>query len=161
MTLRSETFEIVDADEVDPILALMGECAANGRGWINVQARIAADAAPPNRSALTRYFRRNSPDAALATWMPSTPDGSDGRQSLGVQHALGARISPLLTEWGIPPAEAWRRLQDSPRHGLLLSVPTDEAHGPILRWMLQVTVAATTRRTDGTWQVTWFPGRAA
>lgn len=160
MTLRPETVELDDPDDLGGLIETMRSFTDRGHGWINVRPDVAADAAPVTGTALSRFFRRNSPDVALGTWMAPSPDSPDAPQLLGLQHGLGARIAPLLDSWGVPLAPTWRRTQDSPRRGLLVSVPAEESHETVLRWLLTVTTSATRRKTAGTWTVSIFEGRA-
>lgn len=159
MALKPEIIVIDSPDQLGPVLDAMATFAERGRGWINIQPEISPDAAPPTRSALTQYFRRNSPDASLGTWMPGTDDTNDARQQIGLQHALGERITPHLTEWNLELGPDWRRSQDSPRRGLLVSVPSDEPHDVVLRWLLDVTLLTTRPATTGRWQASLYAGR--
>ncbi len=159
MALHPQIIELDDRDRIEPVLDAMATFTRAGRGWVNLQPEIAPDAVPPARSALTQYFRRNSPEAALGTWMPPPTDSPDAPQNLGVQHALGARLSPLLEDWHLALAAGWRRSQDSPRRGLLVTVPSDEPHASVLRWLLDVTLLATVPETTGRWQVSLYTGR--
>lgn len=159
MALHPEIIELEDREHLDPVLEAMQSFTRQGKGWVNIQPEVSPDAVPATRSALTQYFRRNSPEASLGTWMPPPTDTPDGPQHLGVQHALGARISPLLAEWHLELAEGWRRAQDSPRRGLLVTVPSDEPHETILRWLLDVTLLATVTETTGRWHVSLYVGR--
>jgi hypothetical protein len=158
MALRPEIIVIDDPDHVADVLDAMAGFARRGQGWVNVQPEVAPDALPPARSALTQYFRRNSPEAALGTWM-SAPAGA-AEATLGVQHALGARIGPHLGDWQLALHDGWRRTQDSPRRGLLVAVPADEAHARVLRWLLDVTLHATRPETTGRWEASLYAGRS-
>lgn len=159
MALHPDIIELDDRDRIEPVLEAMASFARAGRGWVNIQPEISPDAQPPTRSALTQYFRRNSPEAALGTWMPASADSPGGPQNLGVQHALGVRLGPLLGDWNLTIPEGWRRAQDSPRRGMLVTVPAKEAHGGVLKWLLDVTLLATRPETTGRWQVSLYAGR--
>lgn len=159
MALQPEFISVDDLEAIDDVVDVMASFTQRGRGWINVSADVADDAVRQHRSSLTGFFRRSSPEVALGTWMPSplSPPGSP--QQLGVQHALGTRIAPFLDEWGLPLRPEWRRVQDSPRRGLLVEAPADASPGEVLRWLLGVTRAATVPETLGSWTLSVYRGR--
>ena len=159
MALRPEHLVIDDPEQLDEVLGIMATFTERGRGWINVQPEVPPDAAPAHRSALSQLFRRNSPEAALGTWMPPSTDSPDEPQNLGVQHALGERIAPHLADWNVALGASWQRLQDSPRRGLLVAVPASEPHDVVLRWLLDVVLIATRPETTGRWHVAVYVGR--
>jgi len=158
MALHPEIVIIDDPAHVESVLDAMNGFAERGQGWVNVQPEISPDAVRPTRSGLTQYFRRNSPDAALGTWMAPPAGGAEA--NLGLQHALGERIGPHLDGWNLALREGWRRVQDSPRRGLLVSVPASESLEVVLGWLLDVTSLATRPETTGHWTVSLYPGRS-
>ncbi len=161
MALHPEVFVLENPDQPEPVLDEMARLAARGRGWINIRPEIPPDAVAPARSMLSQFFRRNSPDVALGTWMPDAANKAGPRQMLGVQHALGSKVSPMLTGLGLTPPEGWRRMQDSPRRGLLVVVPDEEDHAEVLSWLLQLIVAVTRIETTGAFEVSVYEGRAS
>ena len=158
MALHPEIVTIVDLEHTERVTMAMANFTARGRGWINIEPELPPDVAPSDRAPLTRYFRRNSPEVALGTWMPPI-ERDDSPQQVGLQHALGVRIAPYLEKWNLVLPEGWRRVQDSPRRGLLLAVPADTAHDEVLSWLLRAIVAATRKETTGRWTATIYEGR--
>lgn len=159
MALHPETFELDDPEQPSRVLDEMSRLIAQGHGWINLRPEIPPDVTAPGRSMMSQFFRRNSPDVALGTWMPDAAHKSGPRQVLGLQHGLGTKVRPLLGDLGLSPGERWRRIQDSPRRGLLVGVPAEEDHLTVLRWLLELTVAVTRVPTTGVWEVTVYEGR--
>lgn len=153
MKIQPTVVEIESLDEVGEVLAAMEAATRTGRGWVNVQAEVVDESAVPPASALSYFFRRNTPDIALGTWTPPVPQRPGSPQSLGVQHRLGARLLPLFDDFGIERPDTWRRLQDSPRRGLVVEVPADEPHEEVLRWLLRVIRSATPLATTGRYRV--------
>lgn len=160
MALHPEVFEIDDPEDPSEVVESMDTLAYQQRGWINIRPVIPPDAIAPARSMLSQFFRRNSPEVALGTWMPETTKAGP-RQLVGIQHALGEKLSPRLHHLGLTPPEGWRRMQDSPRRGLLVVVPPDEDHLTVLRWLLELTVAITRVETTGAYEISVYPGRAS
>ena len=161
MALKPTIIELDDLDHLDPALEVMRACTTNGRGWMNVQAEIEPDALPSPPSLITQLIRRSSPDAALGTWTPPMAGQPDAPQNLGVQHRYGTKLIPLLDDLGVERPETWRRVQDSPRRGLVVAVPHDTPHDEVLSWLLRLVQAATTLPTTGRWLVACHAGRSA
>ncbi|MBS1848776.1 MAG: hypothetical protein JST73_10905 [Actinobacteria bacterium] len=159
MPLEREVIGIEGPDDLDAVLAAMRSFTEAGAGWCNVQPDLAPGTEPPSGSVMSRWFRRNSPDAALGTWMapPSYPQNAPA--TIGIQHGLGVRTRPLLGNVGSSPPESWRCTQDSPRRGLVLTVPADAPLEGTIRWLLGATAALTRVETLGSWTVTAFRGR--
>ncbi len=153
MKIQPTVVMIQDLDDVSEVLAAMADAARKGRGWVNVQSEPVDETEVPPTSALTQFFRRNTPDLALGTWTPPDPQRPGSPQSLGVQHRLGAKLLPLFDDFGIERPDTWRRLQDSPRRGLVVEVPADHPHDEALRWLLRVIRSATPVATTGRYRV--------
>ncbi len=159
MALHPTIIEVDGVDDLGEVLEAMHAIAATGAGWLNLQPEVPPEQQPPPASALTQLIRRNSPDAALGTWTPADPAQPDAFQHVGVQHHLGNRLLPLLDTMGLTRPDGWRRVQDSPRRGLVMAAPHDESAEVILRWLLDLTVAATTLQTAGRWRVSVHQSR--
>ncbi len=144
---------IQDLDEVAEVLASMEAAARTGRGWVNVQAELGRrDRGAPHLG----------PDALLPAQHPrrrpghldaARPAAPRLAADLGVQHRLGAKLLPLFDDFGIERPDTWRRLQDSPRRGLVVEVPADDPHDEVLRWLLRVIRSATPLATTGGYRV--------
>lgn len=149
MRTRPEVVVIDSIEDVAPLLAVMRAATQAGRGWFNVQPEVVDEADVPEVSGLSQFFRRNTPDIALGTWTPPDPQRPGSPQSIGVQHRLGARLLPLFDDFGIDRPDTWRRLQDSPRRGLVVEAPHDTPHDEVVRWLLTVIRSATRVATTG------------
>lgn len=161
MALKPMIIELDDLEHLSPVLDVMRECTETGHGWINVQAEVDPDDLPPPPSLLTQIIRRSSPDAALGTWTPPMTGQPKAPQNIGVQHRHGTKLIPLLDDFGIERPETWRRIQDSPRRGLVVAVPHDTPHEEVLSWLLRLVMAATPLQTTGRWLIARHPGRSA
>lgn len=161
MALKPTIIEVDDLSHLAPVLEEMRKCTVSGHGWINVQAEIDPDDLPPPPSLITQIIRRSSPDAALGTWTPPLAGQPGAPQNLGIQHRHGTKLIPLLDDLGVERPETWRRIQDSPRRGLVIAVPHDTPHDEVLSWLLRLVQAATTLHTTGRWLVARHTGRNA
>lgn len=159
MALQPTMIDIEDLEHLDPLIDVMEACTAVGRGWINVQPEVEPEHLPPPASLLQHLMRRNSPDIALGTWTPPSAARTGEPQHLGVQHRHGARLIPLLDEFRVERPETWRRVQDSPRRGLVVDVPHDTPHAEVASWLLRLVEAATPLPTTGRWIVAHHAGR--
>lgn len=140
-----------DHDSITPIVAAMHDITDAGAGWINLSPEIDEALMPPPPSPIAHLFRSRASEIALATWTPSDPEVSGSPQTLGLSHRMGNKIVPLLDELDLACPTSWRRIQDSPRRGLVVSVPHDESAEVILRWLMNLTVAVTAIESTGQW----------
>lgn len=151
----------IDLDHLEPVLAAMDRFTATHIGWINIQPEIPEENAPPPPSMISQLFRSGAPVIALATWTPPTIKQPKGPQMIGVQHRLGAKLVPLLDDLGVSRPDDWRRIQDSPRRGLVVAVPTTTPHDEILQWLMRISRAATRAESTGMWVAAIHSGHAA
>ena len=148
-----------DLEDLDDVLDAMARFTEHHNGWINLQPNIDPADAPPAPSLIAQLFRSSAPDIALATWTPPTAKRPDGPQTIGVQHRLGNRLIPILDDLGVARHEGWRRIQDSPRRGLVAEIPADVAHQLVLEWLMHITVAVTAAPSTGSWIAAVIPSR--
>ncbi len=158
MSLSSTVLEIDHIDAIGDVVAVMDACASGLQGWINVRCEVDADSIAPQQSFLEQILRKNAPDAALGTWTPPEA-ATTSFQHIGIQHHLGARLLPELERWGITRPDGWRRIQDSPRRGLIVAIPAATEHKEVLTWLLQMLVQASRVSTTGRWIATVHSGR--
>lgn len=138
----------------------MDRFTATHHGWINIQPEIPEENVPPAPSILSQFFRSSAPVIALATWTPPEDKQPNGPQTIGMQHRLGNKVVPLLDDLGVSRPDDWRRIQDSPRRGLVVSVPATTPHDEILQWLMRLTRAATRAESTGMWLAAIHTGRA-
>lgn len=142
------TFDRASADEV---IEAMEDIRRVGTGWINLSVDVDEALMPPPPSPIAHLFRSRSSEIALATWTPPDPNVDGAPQILGLSHRLGAKIVPLLGPMSLTPPNTWRRIQDSPRRGLVVGVPADESTSTILDWLMRLTLATTRIESTGDW----------
>ena len=137
---------------VETVLERMDVLARDHSGWINFQPGVPPDLAPPGRSSLFGLFSGRGPEVPVCTWTP----GERRRRgvepaSVGIQHGTGPRVADRLrdAEWPIP--EAWRRLMDHGKRGLVVVVPADTPHTDVLAWLLGAGERLSLVPVTGTW----------
>jgi hypothetical protein len=146
---QPKAIEFVDTDR-DAVLAAMAE-VADGSGWVNVQPVVDPDELPPSGSVLFGIFSSRGPMVPLCTWTPAGLSKRDTYASLGVQHPTGTKAAARLAERGVPINDGWRVMRDSPKGGLVVGVPADEAHSTVLDWLLRAGRALLPADNHGKW----------
>ncbi|HEY8544136.1 MAG TPA: hypothetical protein VIL36_03780 [Acidimicrobiales bacterium] len=144
-----------DEDERAPVVQRMVVMATKREGWANFTPGLDVDVPPPPRPTLTGLFTARGPDVPLATWTPAGRRSERGPATVGIQHAQGPRVVDKLAAAGVPVPDEWRRLQDHPRHGLVLAVPqtTDpDELDATLDWLLRATGALCRIPRTGEWR---------
>ena len=140
-------------DDLTPVVAYMVQLSGAGDGWINLMPRITEDDERPTSLGFLTLFGGGSIGITMCTWIP----GSDGRRvriepSLGITQVTGRRAIFRLRSLGVPIPDAWRVEQDHPRRGLILRLPSDEAHDHVLVWALRAVSALSAPRLVRGWQ---------
>lgn len=136
-----------------PVVDRMVTMAERGKGgWINLSPGLDVDTPPPTRTALASWVGARGPVVPLATW---TPARRRDPQTVGIHHGEGPGGLALLADRGVALPEGWRRLQDHPKHGLVLAPPqatgTEHLDG-VLDWLLRATGALCPVRRTGEWR---------
>ncbi|HEY3943315.1 MAG TPA: hypothetical protein VGL60_12655 [Acidimicrobiales bacterium] len=172
MARRRDVFEF-RADEPSPILARMDLLGRARDGWINLVPSIEPggpeDSEPPAgpgqgpRITLAAVLGSPTPPAIpLCTWMPSPPGrgrgsaGGAGGSSIGILHARGRPVMPLLRAEGLDPPGSWRVRQDHQRRGLVVLVPAAAEPSEILAWTCRAGGLLCDVRPTGWWVATVF-----
>ena len=150
--------EIVEctADKLSAVAAVLEELSTAGAGWVNVdpEAALAAEDLPPPRGFLAYRLGARGPDIPRATW--AAPSGRTPA-NVGIHHAAGVRANDQLRDAGRPVPDSWRLLQDHPKRGLVLAVPTPAGpdalatHEGTLRWLLAATTTLSRVPLTGWW----------
>ena len=149
---RIESIEF-DASAPTVVLSVMDQLASAHRGWVNFMPEVEPEDEPPAANGITLLLAGAVHDVPLCTWVAGTV-GRRGLQpdSVGIQHAAGARVLRRLTEAGLGLEDGWTLVQDHPRRGLVV-VPAPHAdRGDVLRWLLRVGETLSTVRLTGQWQ---------
>jgi hypothetical protein len=140
-------------DDLTPVVAYMVQLTGAGDGWINLIPRITEDDERPTSLGFLTLFGGGSVGITMCTWIP----GSEGRRgriepSLGITQVTGRRAIFRLGSLGVPIPDAWRVEQDHPRRGLILRLPSDEAHDYVLVWALRAVSALSAPQLVRGWQ---------
>jgi hypothetical protein len=149
--------EIVEFRVDDPtaVVTRMDEILQRGRGWINLQPAVSEQEAAraANSAGLFRLFSGRGPAAPFCSWVPGgrTRSGID-YVSLGIQHATGPKAVARLAESGVPVPETWHTMNDHPKRGLVVAVPTNVPNADVLAWLLRAAGALNQAETVGTWR---------
>jgi hypothetical protein len=129
--------EIIDFtyDDLDRIVAVMGELAEAKRGWVNIRPNVDPDTVPPQ--GRLRVFSVQGPHVPVATW--ALPEEKQRPQyiSIGLQHPAAERAKQVLARTSLLVDPRWRVLADHPRRGIVIAVPMDEDRSTVLNWLLR------------------------
>jgi hypothetical protein len=141
-------------DRREPVVEHMVTMASEGRGWLNLSPGLDVDVddAPAPRGALGSLFSSRGPTVPLGTW---TPAQRRDPSTVGIQHGEGPKAVGMLAEWGAPVPEGWRVLQDHPKRGLVVVVPSTTEAGEldrVLAWLLRAAGALCSWPRTGEWR---------
>lgn len=148
---RPVEFEFVAHDDPE-LLARMGEVAATGTGWINVDPVIDEEHQPPAPGPFA-FLGGSTHQVPTVTWLPGKhfSDGTTRSTTVGLQHAAGPHLAWKLNDLGLPLPDGWTITQDHPRRGLVATVPATAAHRASIDWLLRLASAVCTVPTTGRW----------
>jgi hypothetical protein len=121
-------------------------------GWLNLTPGLDVDVPPPERTALGQLFGSRGPTVPLATW---TPAQKRQPATAGIEHGEGPKAADALARLGVPVPEGWRTVQDHPKRGLVVAMPTPatpDQHDDVLAWLLRATGALCAWPRTGEWR---------
>jgi len=136
------------------VIEAMHELAAVHDGWINLYPQVRPEDEPPPRGGLTTLLLAGPVhDVPVCTWVA----GKVTRQgvqpdSIGIQHAAGARVLGRLATSGLGLPDGWRLVQDHPRRGLVVAPAPEADHEEVLTWILEAGMVLSAVRLTGDWQ---------
>ena len=106
-------FRIEDSSGV---VGVMDEMARAHDGWINLNPQVRPEDEPPPRAGLSTLLLAGPVhDVPVCTWVAGKPTRQGVQpDSVGVQHAAGARVISRLASAGLALPEGWRLVQDHP-----------------------------------------------
>jgi hypothetical protein len=134
--------------DLSPVLAYMEQMAESHTGWINFEAAIHVEDAPPPKSGLFGLFSSRGPDVPLVTWTPGeVRKGRTEPTTVGILHPSGPRASKKVE---VP--EGWVVLQDYSKKGLVLAVPPGVGHEKVIDWLLGAATALSVIPLTGEWR---------
>ena len=126
------------ADDPGPAVA-----AVDAAGWINLRPDL-DELPPPPRGWFGNVFSNRGPAAPLATWHP-------GERAAGIEHGIGSKLGDRAD---VP--AGWRVVQDHPRRGLVVQVPTGVDDADVVRWLVDLGERLSPLPTGGRWTAVVF-----
>ncbi len=132
----------------------MDEMARAHDGWINLNPQVRPEDEPPPRAGLSTLLLAGPVhDVPVCTWVAGKPTRQGVQpDSIGVQHAAGARVIGRLASSGLALPEGWRLVQDHPRRGLVVTPAPGADHSAVLAWLLEAGMVLSVVRLTGVWQ---------
>jgi hypothetical protein len=148
--MRLVEFRVEDHSAV---VAAMNQITTAHDGWVNLHPQVRPEDEPPARSGLTTLLAGPVHDVPVCTWVAGklTNHGVQ-RDSVGVQHAAGARVLGRLATAGLTLPEGWALVQDHARRGLVVAPSPGTDDGAILDWLLEAGTILSAVRLSGEWQ---------
>lgn len=127
--------------------------------WCNFSYEIDEDAGGAPDSFLFSFLAARGPSSPLAT----VTSGSAGKRptgpQLGLQHRAGQKAALQLREAGIELPGGWSWVQDHPRRGLVVELPSPVAAPAITDWLLRAMAVLNRAPTTGTMLYEVFESR--
>lgn len=135
-----------------PVVEQMLAMTEAGSGWLNLSPGLDLDVAPAPRSALGQIFGSRGPTVPLGTWMPAQKRQA---ATAGIEHGEGPKAARRLEELGVPVPDHWRVVQDHPKRGLVMAMPTPQDAAEldgVLAWLVRATGALCSWPRTGEWR---------
>ncbi len=140
------------AESCEVVLDAMAELA-DGSGWLTLDPAYDDNFPPPTQTTFGRLVSGRGPAVPRATWVPAEVDRRRPEPvSVGILHATGSRAEARLGEKDVVVPERWRVVADHSKRGLVLWVPIDVEHAPVLDWTLRAARALTRIPLTGDWR---------
>jgi hypothetical protein len=143
-------------DRRTAVVEQMVAMSSGAQGWLNVSPGLDMDVPPPGRSGLGQLFGSRGPTVPLGTW---TPARKREPATAGVEHGEGPKAAEALELRGSPVPQGWRVVQDHPKRGLVVAMPTPEgaeALDSVLVWLLRATAALCSWPRTGEWRAACY-----
>ncbi|HEY5025241.1 MAG TPA: hypothetical protein VII76_09710 [Acidimicrobiales bacterium] len=154
MTRRKTRLVEFSVEDSSAVVAAMDELSAAHEGWVNLHPEVRPEDEPPPRTGLTTLLLAGAVhDIPVCTWVA----GGLVREvvhadSIGVQHAAGARVLGRLATAGLALPPGWSLVQDHPRRGLVVTPAPGTDNGAVLAWLLEAGTILSAVRLTGEWQ---------
>ncbi len=135
-------------DDPAALTQVIDQLSSAGHGGVNVYPGVDPAVLPGEREGWLAIFTNRGPGLPQATYVAVAPPG---RATLGLRHGLGTTVTKHLTEEGVVTPDAWRKLNDHPKRGLVLSLPADIAPGAVAGWVVAALDAVVPAKPDRDW----------
>lgn len=156
MALRPSAEIAFEEDDLAPIVAVLRERLARGRGWINLQPEVEEGHEPPPRGLGFAIFSGRGAPVPLATW--TAPEDDDGPATIGIQHGSGPKAIQRLADEDLPLRPGWLKRADHSRRGLVVEVPADEDVAEVLGWLIDASHVLSMPPLTGSWMADVYDG---
>ena len=136
------------------VVAAMDQISAAHDGWINLHPQVRPEDEPPPRTGLTTMLLAGPVhDVPVCTWVAGklTNHGAQP-DSIGVQHAAGAKVLGRLATAGLDLPPGWALVQDHVRRGLVVRPAPGTDNAAVLSWLLEAGTILSVVRLTGNWQ---------
>jgi hypothetical protein len=141
-------------EDSSAVVTAMNELRAAHDGWVNLHPEVRPEDEPPPRTGLTTLLLAGAVhDIPVCTWVAGklTRDVVQA-DSIGVQHAAGARVLGRLATAGLVLPAGWALVQDHPRRGLVVAPAKGADNAEVLAWLLEAGTILSAVRLTGDWQ---------
>ena len=155
--MRDRGTDVVEfrSDDLDLVVEHLRGVAERRDGWMNL-VPVLEEEDLPRRSGLEGLLAGRLPLLPVATYVPGEAKrGRTTPTSVGVQHAVQAKVGRRLADAGLRPPEGWVGRQDHPRRGLIVEVPDGTDPAEVLAWLLAVIDELAPVELDGDWRATF------
>jgi hypothetical protein len=138
-----------DEDDLAPLVAVIDELAAAGKGWVNLLPQVEEGHEPPPRSFVVELFSARGDAVPKATWTP--PEKAGQRAKIGIQHGSGPKAIKRLADADLPLPDRWMKEADHPRRGLVVNIPDGTDTTDVVWWLLAASHALSVVPLTGSW----------
>ena len=154
MTRRQTRLLEFRVEDDSSVVTVMDELRAAHDGWVNLHPQVRPEDEPPPRTGLTTLLLAGPVhDVPVCTWVAGkvVRDVAQ-RDSIGIQHAAGARVLGRLATAGLALPEGWALVQDHVRRGLVVAPAAGADSSAVLSWLLEAGTILSVVRLTGEWQ---------
>lgn len=137
----AETVVELPEGDVTPLLPHL-ETAA----FVNLHPGVDAAEVPPS-GPFGGLFGNRGPVVPLATWTPG---------EIGLQHAVGQRVTRFLADRGVVVPDDWYKVSEHPKRGLVLRTYQTPAR-EVLEWLVRAATATCPLEITGPWHAVVHP----
>jgi len=154
MTRRPTKLIEFRVEDGSAVVDAMNQLSDAHDGWVNLHPEVRPEDEPPPRSGLTTLLLAGPVhDIPVCTWVPGKlVRGVVQADTIGVQHAAGARVLARLVSAGLTLPDGWTLVQDHPRRGLVVTPAPGTDNEAVLSWLVEAGTILSVVRLTGDWQ---------